>query len=142
MGIRDNFQRLIDKKTQEIRDLELKLREANAYVQAIQDSMRLLPRDQEGGTVDVELRAGTSLAKTRDVLKKAGAPLHVSEILKQIGRPTDKKSRVSLSGTLAGYVRAGKVFTRPAPNTFGLVEFGNTVTPEGDDLPEEFGSMQ
>jgi len=146
MGIRDSFQKLIDKKSQEIRELELKLREANAYIQALQDSMKLLPRESNGSIGDeVELRPGTALAKTRDILKSAGKPLHISELLKLQGRPIDKKNRVSLIGTLAGYVRAGKIFTRTAPNTFGLMEFGqSTVESESEqvELPSKFGSMQ
>jgi len=34
------------------------------------------------------------LAKTRDILKGAGKPLHISELLKLQGRPIDKKNRV------------------------------------------------
>lgn len=149
MGIRDNFQKLIDKKTQEIRDLEIQLREAHAYVQALQDSMKLLPKDipQAAGALDSALRPGSALARTRDLLKKAGVPLHINEILKQLGKSTEKRVRVSVSGTIAGYARKGKVFTRTGPNTFGLLEFGVNGTElasgeDGDDLPANFGSMK
>src|SRR5205814_8637416 len=36
MGLRENFQKLIDKKLQEIRSLEIQTREATAYIQALQ----------------------------------------------------------------------------------------------------------
>jgi hypothetical protein len=142
MGVRGNFQKLIDKKQQEIHALEIQVREASAYIQALQDSMKLLPRDTD---VNVEsehtLRAGSTLAKTRDLLRKSGSPLPINEILKQLGKPQDAKHRLSLAGTLSGYVRKGRVFTKTAPNTFGLLEFGVVAPVEEDDLPAEFGSM-
>lgn len=143
MGLRDNFQKLIDRKQQEIDALEIQLREAKAYVQALQDSMKLLPRETNGITQDTEhtLRPGSTLAKTRDVLKSAGKPMPIGEILKALGRPQDTKHRVSLAGTLAGYAKKGRIFTKTAPNTFGLIEFGGTEETLEDDLPEEFGSM-
>lgn len=143
MGLRENFQKIIDKKQQEIRELEMQLREANAYIQALQDSMKLLPRDVVDGTSESEhtLREGSTLAKTRDLLRHSGAPMPISEILKLLGQPQDKKHRLSLAGTLSGYAKKGRVFTRTAPNTFGLVEFGSTEPAAENELPAEFGSM-
>jgi hypothetical protein len=143
MGLRDNFQKLIDRKQQEIRALEMQLREASAYIQALQDSMKLLPRDVAGSADQSEhtLREGSTLAKTRDLLKQSGAPMPISEILKMLGKPQDKKHRVSLAGTLSGYARKGRIFTKTAPNTFGLVEFGAVEPETEDELPVEFGSM-
>jgi len=140
MGLRENFQKLINKKLQEVAELELRIREAKAYIQGLEDSMKLLPRDVNS-TVEHVLRPDSSLAKTRDAIKTAGAPMPIADILKAIGKPQDKKHRVSLAGTLSGYARQGKVFTKTAPNTFGLIELGVRAS-DGDELPEEFGSMQ
>ncbi len=141
MGLRENFQKLIDKKQQEIRGLDIQMREAVAYIQALQDSMKLLPRNAEGGTdPEQSLREGSTLAKTRDLLRHSGTPLPISEILKLLGKPPDKKHRISLAGTLSGYARKGRVFTKTAPNTFGLIEFGQSEQTE-EELPAEFGSM-
>lgn len=142
MRVRENFQKLINKKRQEVSELELQIREAKAYIQALEDSMKLLPRDGVAGGVDHKLRPGSSLAKARDAIKATGAAMPIADILKAIGKPQDKKHRVSLAGTLSGYARDGKVFTKTAPNTFGLLELGTIPTDEADELPEEFGSMQ
>jgi hypothetical protein len=138
MGLRDNFQKLIDKKQQEIRGLELQLRETNAYIQALQDSMKLLPRETDAEKTEHTLRPESTLSRTRDILKAAGAPMPIGEILKALGQPQDTKHRVSLAGTLSGYARKRRIFTKTAPNTFGLLDFGAS---DGDELPEEFGSM-
>ena len=151
MGMREELQRRIDRKRQEIQELELKLKESNSYLQALLDTFKILPKDVNviGIGESQTLRPGTALAKARDAITKAGHPLHVSEILKAIGKPADKKYRISLGGSLSGYVRRGEIFTRPAPNTFGLIEFvgkddGLTQLKELDneeELPPSFGQM-
>jgi len=145
MGIRDEFQKRIDKKQQEIRDLEMKIKEANSYLQALMDSMKWLPREDSSNGSQL-LRPGTTLAKAQEAIKKAGHPMHVADILKAIGKPTDKKNKVSLSGSLSGYVRRKEIFTRPAPNTFGLIEMensenGSIKTTEALELPKNFGAV-
>jgi len=140
MGIRENLQKLVAKKLEEISSLELQVKEANAYIQGLQDSIKLLPRDASNG-FEYTLREGSALAKARDVLKAAGTPLPIVDILKGLGTPQDKKHRVSLAGTLSGYARDGKVFTKTAPNTFGLIEFRTSRSNE-DEIPEDFGSME
>jgi hypothetical protein len=74
-------------------------------------------------------------------LKAAGSPMPIIEILKGIGQPQDNKHRVSLAGTLSGYAKKGRIFTKTAPNTFGLLEFAASQTDTEDEIPEEFGSM-
>jgi hypothetical protein len=142
MQIREQLQKLLDRKNQEIRDLELQIEKARAYVQAVQDSMRFLPKDnvQE----DTMLRPGSALAQAREVLQKAGKPMHISEILKALNKPVDKKHRLSLSGSLSSYVRNGQIFSRPAPNTFALIETRVRLngSEDGIDLPEDFGADQ
>jgi hypothetical protein len=126
----------------EIRDLEKQLAAATAYLQALQDSLRLLPREPLAGKsgADQVLRPGSAVAKARDAILKAGKPLHISELLKILGRPVDKNSRVSLSGSLSGYAKRGEIFTRPAPNTFGLIELNHNEMPE-EEPPQDFGNL-
>jgi hypothetical protein len=140
MNIREQFQRLLDRKQQEIRGLELELEKARTYVEALQDSMKLLPRDANGSS-EANLRPDTALSKTRDVLRKNGKPMHINDLLKALGSPADSKHKLSLGGSLANYVRKGQIFTRPAPNTFGLLEMNGKEDSEAEDqIPEDFGS--
>lgn len=136
MNTRDQFQKLLDRKQQEINELQIQIEKAKAYMQAIQDSMKLLPRDSGQG--QVVLRPGSALAKAEEILRKAGKPLHISEILKALNEKPDK--RVSLSGSLSAYVRNEQIFTRPAPNTFGLREMIKQANSSDDaEIPEDFG---
>lgn len=142
MGLRENFQRLIEKKQDEIRELEVKIREAQAYLQALQDSARLLPKDdikQSTAVSDAPLRPGSELARVQEIIAAEGNPMHVNDILTKMGKPVDQSNRVSLVGTLGSYTRKGRVFTRPAPNTFGLI--GMPAPVGTDELPDNFGAM-
>jgi len=137
MGIRQDFERRITKKQQEIADLELQIRDAKSYLQALQDSLKLLPRDGTAGiSPDADLRPGSALAKARDVIRKAGKPMHINDILVGVGKAVDKKNKVSLAGSLGNYARKQEIFSKTAPNTFGLKEFDY---PTEDQLPKTFG---
>jgi len=70
------------------------------------------------------LRPGTALANAQAAILRAGKPIHIAEILKTLGKEDTKKNRVGLAGSLATYARQGKIFTKPGPNIFGLVEMG------------------
>ncbi len=146
MGARENLQRLADRKSQEIAELERQIDMARAYLQAIQDSIKALPREissqPNGEDATSDLRPGTLLARAREAIQKNGAPMHISALLVAIGIENTKNARVSLVGSLGAYVRKGSVFTRPGPNTFGLVGM-RALNLELDEqvLPEAFGKV-
>lgn len=141
MGLRNELERKIEKKRQEIKELEFKIREAQAYISAHQETLKMLSREGSGLLAERNLRVGSSIAKARDAIKKAGKPLHIADLLKALGRPNDKKNRLSLSGSLAHYVRKGEIFSRPAPNTFGLTEFEHISGDSDDDSGEDSESI-
>lgn len=146
MGARENLQRLADRKSQEIKDLERQIDMARAYLQAIQDSMKALPREPSiqpnGDDPSLDLRPGTLLARAKDAIQRSGSPMHITALLSAIGVENTKKARVSLVGSLGAYVRKGTVFSRPAPNTFGLIGMDSLPFEAGDQaLPEEFGKV-
>lgn len=143
MGIREDLQKKIERKLQEISDLEGQLKEARSYKQALEDTLKLLPRQGANeGRAGQMLRPGSGLAKSREAILKSGKPLHVNDLLKALGRPQDRVNRSGLSGSLAAYVRKGEIFTRPAPNTYGLVELGHTGDANAGGPPANFGAAE
>lgn len=136
MGIREELQKRIDRKQEELQELQLKIREGTIYIQALQDTMKLLPKD---GPVEIALRPGSNIAKARDVIKSAGKPLHINEILNALGPDVGKDKKLALTGSIGAYVRKGEIFTRPAPNTFGLAEFEQKNGRVQEEPPERFG---
>ena len=125
MGLREKFVDRIKKKEQEIDEFEAKIREARAYIQALQDSMRLLPRDlgSSNGIETPRFKPGSLTHKTYEFLKKTGRPMHIKDIIMGIGLVPDKKNRASLRGSLGPYTRDERIFRLVSTGTFGLVEF-------------------
>lgn len=137
MSVREKLEQRIEEKEVEIKSHEARANEARIYVQALQEALRLLPKDAPEGGVDITLRTGTNLDKARETLRAKGEPMHIADLLKALGKPDDNVNRAALSGSMSAYVRKGQVFTRPAPNTFGLIEFVAKPTPKGP--PPDFG---
>lgn len=138
MSGRRKVEERIKKKKQEIQELEAQTREARAYIQALQDVLKMLPRDKKSDAGAV-LRSGSAIAQARDAILEAGRPLHISTLLRTMGREMTRNSRSSLSGSLAAYVRRGEMFNRTGPNTFGLVEMEGALIPAAEELPKDFG---
>jgi flagellar basal body L-ring protein FlgH len=143
MSARSQVEKKIQSKQQEIADFEAQIEKAQAYIQAMQEVLRLLPRE-EGDAVSSEQlpRHGSAMAKTRDLLLETGKPMHITDILTGIGKENTKSQRLSVSGSLRSYARKGLVFTQEGGNVFGLVEFqahnGNGRSPK-DVPPKGFG---
>jgi len=136
MGMREKLEDKINRKQQEILEFQAKIREAQAYIQALQDAAKLLPREEaRHGTGEAALRPGGSAHKAFQALRSAGKPLHVTEILKAIGMPNSKNNRLALGGTLGRYARNKEIFDRTAPNTFTLLKSESLEEP-----PEDFGT--
>ena len=144
MGLREKLEEKIRKKEQEAQELQVQLRDVQTYVQALQDMLKLMPRDQQLSTPEAMLRKGSSVALAKELLEKNGKAMHISDILKGIGRESNRTNRISLSGSLNAYARKGVIFTAEGQNTFGLIgsdgpppDFG-TVNPEEDeDISED-----
>lgn len=143
MSLRVELQKRIEKKQAEIREHEEMIRQAQSYIQGLQDTLKLIPKDGDVGEPDAAFRHGSNVAKARDALRAAGRPLHITEILKAIGQPTDKKHRLALGGSISSYARRDKVFKKVAPNTFGLIELESLsftdVPAIGEDDMESLG---
>jgi hypothetical protein len=139
MGLREEIQRKIEKKQQEKYTFEIQAHECGIYIASLQEVLRMLPRDAEAGK-EVILRHGSLVAQARDAIKNAGKALHVTEILASVGKQNTKSQRLALSGSLAAYVRRNEIFTRPEPNTFGLVEFDRrSANAMQDEVEVTFG---
>ncbi|MEO7864152.1 MAG: hypothetical protein ABIU05_27700 [Nitrospirales bacterium] len=136
MGMREKLEDRMKRKEQEIQEYDAKSREARAYIQALQEAVKLLPREEaRSSNAEAILRPGGSAHKAFKALRGAGRPMHITELLKAIGSTNTPKNRISVGGTLARYARNNQIFLRTAPNTFSLVDGG------GEDPPENFGVM-
>lgn len=160
MGLLQDIQRKIRAKESEIIDIEEEIRTlfvrkeaAKAYISGLQEILPRVQRDESssGGSAEsrrTEFRKGSAPEIVRDMLEKAGTPLHVDVMLDRMGKAGDKKAKLALVGTLARYTRQGIAFRKAAPNTYALI--GNDPqaqvapqeserTEEAEEVPKGFG---
>jgi len=133
----------LKKKEQEIQLLEEKLRAARIYVQALQDVLKLVQNDSTSEASESVLKTGSAVANAREIILNRGKPIHINDLIEAMGKQVTRESRASLTSSIAAYVRRGEIFTRPAPNTFGLVEMGHTQQLSQDlpQPPQGFGKI-
>lgn len=130
------------KKKGEIQGLEEKLRSAKVYVRALEDIIREIDKGGVLGTAPSigGLRGGSAVAQVREVILERGLPIHIDELLTSLGRNVTRETKASLTSSLSAYVRKSEIFTRPAPNTFGLTELGHAKkVAVRSEPPENFG---
>lgn len=143
MSLRRKFDRKIREKEEEIQTLEEDLRSARAYLSAMRDALKMLPNEGDGGDTEnlsEVVRPGSAMDLAVRALREAAKPMHIMELLKAMGKEPTAENRGSIGSSLAAYVRRSAIFTRPAPNTFGLVEWGVLPTePPQDGPPDDFG---
>jgi len=138
MGMREELAKRIERKRAEIAELELQAKQALSYIQALEDTLKMLPRDGANtGEATQILRPNSAVAKAYEVLKLAGTPLHLTDLLRAINKEPSRANQGALNSSLSTYVRKGEIFTRTAPNTYGLREF--VATEAASAPPAGFG---
>ena len=147
MDLHKKFADRIRRKEAEIAKLKGELASAEAYLQALNDSVKMLPRDASDDTSAPTIRPNSLVGRALELLKTAGVPMHVNEILTELGLPIENRN--SVASQLSAYTRRGDTFERTAPNTFGLRAWGSASPHEPEDAngdvdaepPSGFGAI-
>jgi hypothetical protein len=67
--------------------------EASSYVQALEDTVKMLPKPSADGTPvssDKTPRAGSMVTQAREILVATGHTMHIRELLKSMGKPVTR----------------------------------------------------
>jgi hypothetical protein len=143
MSLKIKLEKRIKDKEAEVQSLEMQLREARIYVQAMQDMYRLLQKSNGDRypSNGVSIRPGTILEQVITVLKQSGKSMKIMDILKALGKEANSQNRQSLVGSLNTYAKKNHFFVRTGPNTFGLLEWQHPDPEqyEENNLPDDFG---
>jgi hypothetical protein len=137
MNSRKAIEKMIEKAEEDQATWRKQIELKDAYIQGLRDTLRHFPKGHDSSNGQAPLRPGSDIAKAREIVLKQGEPMHITEILKALEKEVTKQNRASLSSYIGSFVRRGEYFTRPAPNTFGVIEFEEdrgAVEP-----PPEFG---
>ena len=150
MYLRAELQRRIEQERQKVADLQSQVERAEAFISGFEEAMKLVPADvveskRQGRHTP---RSKSDVQKTKVYLIAVGHAMHISDILKAIGKEDTKRNRASLSSSLARYAPKGEVFRRDGPNEFSLIQpgLGEAENKRGQqngtaviDLPPRFG---
>ena len=123
------------RKEAEIVALEGKIKEAKVYAKALRDVLKIVSRNEPEDAAETKLRKGSLVDQTRELILERGEPVHLDEILRDMGRDVTRDAKASLNSSLAAYVRNSEIFVRTAPATYGLIELSHTEEEEEEVLP-------
>ncbi len=85
-----------------------------------QAKLNVIEQFQKAGRTKPKKRT-SKIDIAQNILKRAGCPLHVSEIIKMAKKSYDiELNRDSIVSAILKKVNAGQTFIRTAPNTFAL----------------------
>jgi hypothetical protein len=133
-----------DEKRRELAKLQAELREVIAVLNGESGSgvVAAKPKSRHGfvgGKRAKPIQRGSSVWWTAKVLFMIGQPMHITKILERIAKESgttfEKNTVVS---NLSRYVKYADTFNRPAPNTFGLIDFTKDLDPQE---PVGFGNL-
>ena len=137
MNIRQKVEDKISKKVAEIREYEMKIAEARAYIEGLKSSLQMLPKETLDSYAGRGIREGSNIFKVQEILRKEGKPLHITDLLMRLGKEVTTKNKRNLTGSLGSYVRNDVIFCRTKPSTFGLIEFKDKNEASDSDEPDE-----
>ena len=121
-----------------IREKVRKLAEAEAIVLRLKKELADAKHELIGTQPAASRKSGNSTEMAEAVLREAGEPLHVNQILYAIERDYHVSVRyATLVGNLSRLVKKGRIFERVGPNRFGLRAW--EVDREADQL---FGRIE
>ena len=114
----------IDDAIQKLKEDLAVLQRAKAIIKAKGQGGHHEPLSSKGiGKGRADIKPDSDAGQAWAVLREAGTPLHVTDILKAIEKTKGKAPvRASLVSALARYSKKKRVFYRAKPNTFGLLE--------------------
>ena len=105
--------------------LKSQIIELRYHLEGLREAHTIIVRElASSGIKTVEFKSGSDAERVYTFLRGHGKPAHIREIANALGK-TAAADRVAIASKLSWYFRKGKVFTRPEPNVFGLLEFGN-----------------
>lgn len=128
MTVQAELENRIARERRKLADLRNEIVRREAFIQGLSEALKMLPADISSiqQSVAEPLRAGSDIRRAQQLLSVATGPLHVSGILKGIGKEDTKQNRASLTSSLARYARKGEIFQREGPNMFSLIAIGST----------------
>jgi len=150
MELKAKLQKQIDKKMAEIteRDSQISALQAendrdNAFIQGVQESIKAIPDEllctetKRRQSKSRAVKAGSSSEKALTALRELGKPTHINELAVKMGSSISQEAIKNIASSLRQSANNERIFTRPAPNTFGLIEWDDYDPDEFEPTEDE-----
>ena len=142
--IQNNAVSVIDKKVDDIKNELNKLRQATKLIPILEsdlktlESAKLILIGKNGSDREIKIVIETPIKRQRarnpnsigaltvQIIKEAGNPLHVKDIVSKLAEKKKKATTVTVTGACVRLEREG-VLKRTYPNTFDLVNNGQNL---------------
>lgn len=121
--------KIIEREKQEAQELQLTLSNKLSRISAFEEILKLIPDNgiqTKSNSVERTLRYGGLPQKTQSLLSREGKPLHIKEILERLDLPLTKANYLALASSIGTYAKNQRIFSKTAPNTFGLIDFAKS----------------
>ena len=115
----------MDSCVREIESLEQENAIDEAYVQAMGVAIDAVSKSESKPSVRPAIKSGSRPDMARKALASHKKPMHIGDLLGAMGVDDTEDNRTNVSRALSSHVTQGRVFTRPASYTFGLLEWGD-----------------
>lgn len=142
MSVQADLESRVARERKRVTELRNEIIRREAFVQGLEAALNLLSADRPQDLGE-SLRSGSDVSKAQQLLSVTKRPLHISDILKGIGKEDTKQNRASLGSSLARYARKGEVFQRGRrPNEFTLIGDNSPVAQAPmEDAPEDSAEL-
>lgn len=137
MSFQSEVEMRIARERRRIAELRNEIMRRESFVAGLEAALKIIPSEEGPQSSSVEpLRTGSDVKKAQQLLMTVKGALHISDILKGIGKEDTKQNRASLASSLARYARRGEIFQREGPNEFALISPNSPSVNTEDDTPE------
>lgn len=135
MTIQSEIENRIKRERRKLAELRNEITRREAFVQGLLEAMKMLSANEtEARELPDTRRTVSDVKRAYDLLCGVHQSLHISDILKGIGKEDTKQNRMSLGSSLARYARKGEMFQREGPNEFSAIDAGPSEEASLDDL--------
>ncbi len=113
----DTLRALAAEKRAELVRLEAELAAGRAYLRFLDERVEAADKRCAGEPECID-----PVIVIRRLIREAGQPLYIDDILRGLDRPLNREGREEIRQLLLSWVRREEIFTGPRPEVFGLVE--------------------
>ena len=126
----ETIRKMIAAERQEIAGIREELRRKTGFLHALEAALATLVDSSDWSTASPKRRMPQitgRIARIVDFLRQVKEPQHLDTLIEVLGETVNREIQTSFRAQLGKYVNKHHLLYRPAPNMFGLIEWGEDM---------------